>query len=85
MLELRMRVNARCRYRDFKSHVTTARGTRWKRVAVQDRYVVGEFVVAAVHDFVDTSKDCLFARVKLLNQKTGSSSHTMLLTPQGNR
>jgi len=65
-----MRVKARCRYRNFKDHVTTAARANRKRVASQDRHVVGKFVVAAVHDFVDTCKDRFLTRVKLLHQQT---------------
>ena len=68
MLELRMRVKARCRYRNFKSHMPAAARAYRKRVASQDRYVVGKFVVAAVHDFVDSCKDRFLTRVKLLHQ-----------------
>jgi hypothetical protein len=68
VLELRMRVKARCRYRNFKSHMPAAASAHRKRVASQDCHVVGRFVVAAVHDFVDSRKDCFLTRVKLLHQ-----------------
>jgi hypothetical protein len=68
VLELRMRVKARCRYRNFKSHMPTAARANRKRVASQNRHVVGKFVIAAVHDFVDTCKDRLLSRLKLLHQ-----------------
>lgn len=80
-----MRVKPGCRYRDFKSHVPAAARTNWKRVAAQHRHVVRKFVVAAMHDFVDTGKDRFFTRVKLLHQWSGSSSQTTSWGPPGDR
>ena len=83
VLERRMRVKARCPYRNFKSHMPAAARSYRKRVVYQDRHLVGKFVVAAVHDFVDSCKHRFLTRVKLLHQQRGSLFANYVSEPAG--